>query len=233
MNAQAVAPAQSLNAVIAALRAAPSTDADRLERFARAFLARVPEDELAGRAAADWAGIVRSFLAFADVRSPGAPKIAIANPVATADGFDSTHTVVRIANDDMPFLVDSVRMALAQRELTLHQIVHPVIAVTRDAAGRLQAVGEGLPESLMHLEIDRQADAEAMAGIEQAILTALTDVREAVMDWQPMRERMLRIVDDMAQRPMPIDDAGRTEARDFLRWAADNHFTFLGYREYE
>src|SRR5690606_24047249 len=28
-------------------------------------------------------------------------------------------------------------------------------------------------------------------------------------------------------------DAGRTEAQEFLRWAASDHFTFLGYREYD
>jgi glutamate dehydrogenase len=31
---------------------------------------------------------------------------------------------------------------------------------------------------------------------------------------------------------MPAADGTRAEAQEFLRWAADNHFTFLGYREY-
>jgi len=31
---------------------------------------------------------------------------------------------------------------------------------------------------------------------------------------------------------MPISDAARKEACDFLRWVADDHFIFLGYREY-
>ncbi len=33
-------------------------------------------------------------------------------------------------------------------------------------------------------------------------------------------------------RQLPVDDASREEAQEFLRWAADNHFTFFGYREY-
>lgn len=32
---------------------------------------------------------------------------------------------------------------------------------------------------------------------------------------------------------MPVSRAAREEAQDFLRWAANNHFTFFGYREYE
>src|SRR5687767_3871634 len=115
MNAHAPASTDFLDPVIAALRGAP--DAARLERFARDFLARLPQDELESRPASDWAAIVRSFVAFAAQRAPGAPKIAVANPDPAVDGFDTTHTVVRIVNDDMPFLVDSVRMALAQHEL--------------------------------------------------------------------------------------------------------------------
>ena len=233
MNAQALSSTRSLDDVVVAMQGGSAARDAFTARFARAFLARVPEDELAGRSAAEWAALVQSFIAFAGQRVAGAPKIEVSNPEPGADGFDSTHTVVRIVNDDMPFLVDSVRMALSQREVAIHQIVHPVFAVTRDAAGALVEVGEGLPESMMHVEIDRQADADAMAAIAQAILASLTDVREAVVDWQPMRDRMLRIADELATRPLPVDDAGRREAQDFLRWAADNHFTFLGYREYE
>ena len=45
-----------------------------------------------------------------------------------------------IANDDMPFLVDSVSMEIARQGLTLHLIVHPVFSVQRDAKGVLQSL---------------------------------------------------------------------------------------------
>ncbi len=234
MNVHALASADTLDAVIAALPAGlPAAEKSLLERFARSFFQRLPEDELVSRPAGDWAAVARSFLAFAGQREAARAKVAVLNPTQAADGFESTHTIVRIANDDMPFLVDSVRMALAQFGLSLHQIAHPVMAIRRDAAGKLQAVGEGAAESLMHLEIDRQADAETMAAIAQAIEAALQDVRESVADWQPMRAKMLAIAEDLGTRAMPVDAAGRAEAQAFLRWAADNHFTFLGYREYE
>jgi glutamate dehydrogenase len=234
MNAHALASAETLDAIVSALPAGSSApDKALLETFARSFFARVPEDELLSRPAADWAAVAVSFLAFARQRTAGTPKIEVINPVLAAHGFESTHTVVRIVNDDMPFLVDSVRMALSQFNITLHQIAHPVMNVRRDAAGALQSVGEGAAESLMYLEVDRQASAEAMAGIEQTILAALADVRAAVADWQPMRETMLRIADEFDTRLLPANGAARAETQAFLRWAADNHFTFLGYREYE
>ena len=236
MNAHALASADTLDAVIAALPAGlPAAEKDLLERFTRSFYERLAQDEIEARDPAGWAAIARSFLAFTRQRDAGAPKIAVCNPTLATDGYDSSHTIVRIVNDDMPFLVDSVRMALAQFGATLHQIAHPVMTLGRDAGGQLLSLGEGAgaAESLMYLEIDRQADAAAMAAIEAALRAALGDVREAVADWEVMRDKMLGIADEFDTRRMPVDSARRLEAQAFLRWAADNHFTFLGYREYE
>ena len=47
---------------------------------------------------------------------------------------------IGIINDDMPFLVDSVANAIAQRQLTIHRLLHPVVCVSRDDKGELQAV---------------------------------------------------------------------------------------------
>ena len=47
-----------------------------------------------------------------------------------------------------------------------------------------------------------------------------------------MRQKMLDVTDDVGKRKMPVSDAARQEAQAFLRWATDDHFTFLGYREY-
>ena len=71
-----------------------------------------------------------------------------------------------------------------------------------------------------------------MAAIEQAINKALDEVRAIVRDWQPMKDKALALADDLGSRQLPVDDASRKEAQEFLRWAADNHFTFFGYREY-
>ena len=124
---------ETLDAIVAALPAGSSSpEKARLETFARSFFARVPEDELASRPATDWAAIARAFLGFLGERTPGAPKLQVFNPTREADGFDSTHTVVRIANDDMPFLVDSVANAIAARQLAIHRLLHPVVCVERD-----------------------------------------------------------------------------------------------------
>ena len=221
------APNANPNAELTALVQAAATsgpDGATLARFVEAFYARVPGEDMAQRPASAWLSTAREFLAFASERASGAPSLRLSNPES------SPHTVLQIVNDDMPFLVDSTSMALAEHGIGIHLLVHPVIPVHRDA-GRLAAVGEGAAESMMHIEIDRQP-AEELAALQARIEAALADVRACVQDWATMRDTMAKAADDLATRPLPVNDVARAEAQDFLRWAADNHFTFLGYREY-
>src|SRR3546814_12139888 len=67
----------------------------------------------------------------------------------------------------------------------------------------------------------------------RSIRAVLQDVRASVSDWGAMRPRLLAIADELSTRRMPVSDAGRAEAQEFLLWAADNHFTFLRYRAYD
>ena len=86
-------------------------------------------------------------------------------------GWQSTHTVIEIVNDDMPFLVDSMIMEVNRQGLTLHLILHPVLRVRRDDTGNLieldadHATAEGgRLESLIHVEVDRCTDRRNAAG---------------------------------------------------------------------
>ncbi|WP_449448306.1 NAD-glutamate dehydrogenase [Thermomonas brevis] len=194
--------------------------------FAGAFYRRMDADEISSRGAAGWAELAHDMLEFARTRKRGKANVRLFNPA------DSAHTVLQIVNDDMPFLVDSVTMALADAGIGVHVLGHPVIRLARDKAGKLTAIGEGEAESLMHLEIDRQPQA-AMASLKARIIGVLDDVRSIVADWAPMRDRMRDVAESLATRKMPVGDAGRKEAQEFLRWAADDHFTFFGYREYK
>ncbi len=221
-----------LDPVFAAIRkrAGKAREKDAIA-FASAFYMRMTEEELPMHGADGWAALANDFLDFARNRKPGTPSVRLFNPTLAKQGWESPHTVLQIVNDDMPFLVDSVMMALAERGVGVHVMGHPVVRIARDRSGKLTAVGEGEVESMMHLEIDRQSAADS-AAIEAAIRTVLADVRSIVEDWPAMRQKMLEVTVDVAKRRMPVSDAGRKEAQEFLRWAADDHFTFLGYREY-
>jgi glutamate dehydrogenase len=222
-----------LGSVFAALRKrVPKGQQGQAEAFAKVFYRRMTAEEFVLHSPDAWAALAADYLELARVRKPGTAEVRVFNANVRQHGLESPHTMVQIVNDDMPFLVDSVTMALAELGIGVHVLGHPVIKFQRDKAGKLQAVGEGTPESLIHLEIDRQP-AEAMPGIESALQKALAEVRAIFLDWDAMRAMMRKIADELVARKMPVSDAGRAEAQEFLRWAADDHFTFLGYREYE
>ncbi|WP_295941046.1 NAD-glutamate dehydrogenase domain-containing protein [uncultured Xanthomonas sp.] len=232
IDAAPAASAFSLASVFAALRKRyPAARQEEAQTFAEEFYKRMEEDEFPHHSAQEWAALAASMLEFARKRKPGTVNVRVFNPNLKDDGWESSHTVLQIVNDDMPFLVDSVSMALAELGIGVHVLGHPVLRMQRDKSGTLENVGEGKAESLMALEIDRQPP-EDMAQVEAAIRRILGEVRNIVRDWGGMREKMLALADDLTTRRLPVDDKGRREAQEFLRWAAADHFTFFGYREY-
>jgi glutamate dehydrogenase len=224
----------SLEPIFQALKATvPAPRYKEAALFAEAFYHRMSAEEYALRSPEAWAALARGFLDFVRERKPGQAAIRIFNPTLDEHGWDSPHTVIQIVNDDMPFLVDTVSMTLAQRDIAIHVLGHPVFKLRRDPGGNMLALGEGTPESLMHVEIDRQTEADDLEHIRADIAAALADVRTCVSDWKPMREKLVEIAAALPARAMPVSDEGKREAQEFLQWAADDHFTFLGYREYE
>ena len=199
--------------------------------FAAAFYQRMTPEEAGHHPAAVWAAIATDAMAFAGTRKRGTPMVRVFNPDAAKHGWSSPRSVLQVVNDDMPFLVDSVTNALTERGIGVHGLGHPVMKVTRDRAGRMQAVGEGQVESFIHVEIDRRSAAEARA-LEADLRQVLADVRASVDDWRAIRDRMLEAADALPTQAGPVEAAVLEEAAEFLRWAADDHFTFLGYREY-
>jgi glutamate dehydrogenase len=85
----------------------------------------------------------------------------------------------------------------------------------------------------MHLEVDRQTDQEILDSILAEIEAVLRDVSAAVEDWLPMREKLDAIISELKTNPPPVDARELEEGLAFLEWMSADHFTYLGYREYE
>jgi glutamate dehydrogenase len=133
----------------------------------------------------------------------------------------------------MPFLVDSISMEVTRSGSAIHLVIRPIMRLRRDEEGRLLEVGadDGQPESLIHVEIDRQPGPEELERLRAGLCRVLADVRASVEDWPAMRERVRDVVEELSEAPVEPDE--RAEARDLLEWMDDGHFTFLGYREYD
>ena len=212
-------------------------------RLAHRYLRDVPAEDLRARRAEDVAGLVLSHLDLAGQRADGTLALRVFTPTVAEHGWSTGHTVVEIVVEDMPFLVDSVVAALVGRAVVVHEVIHPVLVVRRDVTGALLAVLDEDPvrrgtrddrrrESWIHVEIGRETDLEPLADIEAALRCVLRDVQDCVEDYPKMRQRALEVADDILRRPLPVADQEVVDTEELLRWLADDHFTFLGYREY-
>src|SRR5215218_7767856 len=163
-------------------------DADLAEAFTRQLYRWVASEDIAERDPLDLYGLAVGHFNFARERAPGTPKVRAYNPRFEEHGWQSTHTAVEIVTDDMPFLIDSVSMELNRRGCGVHLIIHPVLTVRRDAAGRLveiltpgEAVEEGaIGESVIHAEVARQSDTERLTELEGHLQRVIGEVRCAV-----------------------------------------------------
>ena len=237
MNADAEADrVQRLDGVLKLVRAKIAPEQRGvIEDFVRRYFGQVDPEELAQRQPADLYGAALSHWNFARKREPGRAKIRAFNPTIEEHGWQSTHTVIEIVNDDMPFLVDTVTMEVNRHGLTLHLIMHPLLPATREADGTLSGLAaEGQSplrrESFIHVEVDRIIDQERLDALAADVARVLGDVRMAFEDWKKMHDQLEAILADIARNPPPIAADELAEGEAFLRWLADSHFTFLGYR---
>ena len=229
------AKAEVLDATVARLRErVDGTDAEGLERFVRRYYDHVAPEDLAERSALDLAGAALAHWNLMRVRRRGETKVHVYSPNVEEHGWDCPHTVVETVADDMPFLVDSVSMALTRHGSAIHLLVRPILDVRRDDEGRLLAVevGNGLPESLIHVEIDRQTDPAVLERLRDELLRVLGDVRAAVEDWPSMLQQARELRAELSQPPLS-GHVEAAEAGELLAWLEGGHFTFLGYREYD
>jgi len=227
-------PRQGLTDLIG--RGWPAPQAEQLARFLTRYYARVAAEDLEDRAPTDLFGAAVAHWRLAGRRPPGQPAIHVYNPDPEQHGWESRHTVVDLVVDDRAFLIDSVTMALQEQGLAIHRLFHPVLAVERMESGAGVAPVDAADAPLtafMHFEVDRRTAAEELAELQRRLQEVLDRVATVVDDWRPMRSQLLAAADELQSSPPPgIAAAERAEVDAFLRWAAEHHFTFIGYRAY-
>ncbi|MEV7864096.1 NAD-glutamate dehydrogenase [Streptomyces hirsutus] len=220
-------------------------DRDTVLAFLQRYYLHTAPEDLVGRDPVDVFGAAFSHLRLAENRPQGTANVRVHTPTVEENGWTCSHSVVEVVTDDMPFLVDSVTNELTRQGRGIHVVIHPQVVVRRDLTGKLIEVsaapaGGELPhdahiESWIHVESDRESDRGDLKQITADLLRVLSDVREAVEDWGKMRQTATLLAEGLPDEPVPVDVPGPQveEARELLRWLADDHFTFLGYREYQ
>ena len=221
---------------------------DEVHTLVTTYFRHIAIEDLEDRSPADIATDVVKHLRAAAKRPQGTAVIRVRTPEPRPDG-EALPSVIEIVTDDMPFIVDSVTMEVSRSGHAIQLVVHPQVWARRNVTGALLGLsapgatddstddGSGsqvMAESWMRVEIDRVTDADQRRALEERLQHVLRDVREAVEDWPKMQATAVSVADGLAATPpagLPADEV--VEAVELLRWLADNHFTFLGYREYQ
>ena len=208
------------------------------KQFLRQYVENVPVEDLQGRSEEILARAALDHLEFGATRRKGRALLRIFNPTLKEHGYISAYTFVEMVNDDMPFLVDSVAAAINRHKMAVHITVHPIISVLRNSKGEIAGIAkpgnkDAISESFIRFAITRETDATELKLLRQEIRKVLRDIRVAVRDWEKMRERMRETQALLENGPKGVDPLLRTESQALLEWMVDQHFTFLGYREYK
>lgn len=216
----------------------PAERADELNTFVDFYFATASPGDFCEWRLDDLYGSTVACWQFLQRRKPEEAKVRVFNPDYEAHGWQSTHTVVEVLHKDMPFIVDSVRMELNQRNLRIHAINNAVLTVKRDENHQLSDLlnkdsraKNAQHECLVSVEVDRHTNPQQLAELEQSIRTVLEDVALVVDDFEPMMARCDDLHKEFGSAIKGLDKSDVTEVNAFVAWLKD-HFTFLGYDEF-
>ncbi|HEX2727306.1 MAG TPA: NAD-glutamate dehydrogenase, partial [Beijerinckiaceae bacterium] len=175
---------------------------------------RVPAEDLAAYSAATLADLAASTLEH--LRGPfdkGLPDIRFVDREIERNGRQRDVTIVKIVNDNMPFLLDSTLGEIVEQGYEPKFVAHPIVAVERNAAGELVRLvgeatalgpGEGKRESVIHIHLDRIDDEGARARLDQGLRQVHADVAVAVHDWDAMRQAVAATIAQYQTNPPPL-----------------------------
>lgn len=235
-------PSVLLENVLTLIGRKDSTDkAPLIQEFGRLLFKNIAASDLEGRNDSDLYGATlslwQSFCRY-DARTP---FIQVYNPQIMHHGWQSEHTIVEIITPDMPFLVDSIRIALNRIGITAHLFLHSPITLVRSDEHELQSfVSENKSEcvtcskeTVFHIEIDHQVNQVQIDALTAELSSVLSEVSLVVKDWSPMQSRLLEMKTVIQESDFTFTDTTRNSTIQFIDWLADHHFTLMGYRYYE
>ncbi|MGY1681583.1 NAD-glutamate dehydrogenase [Geodermatophilus sp. SYSU D01176] len=221
--------------------------ADDVPALMRRYYWSEPAAEVLDQDPADLAALALRHLRLAEVRPEGSATVDV-QQLPARDGA-GPRSMVFVVTDDMPFLVDSVTAEVVRQGFRLEHVVHPVLVLRRDVAGRIRAFcdsaepgacgPDALAESWMAVVLDGPLDDEATGDLVAGLRTVLADVRAVDEDADRLRTRVLELADRLVRgvgpgagtehSEDPADDPA--EAAALLRWLTDGNFVLLGARD--
>jgi glutamate dehydrogenase len=204
----------------------PSAAASQVAALISAWIKSLDEEDLAGTSPASLTPVL--WEGFSQTATREAPGCEIAK-LRYADGRGGMATALLILNDDMPYLVDSIVMAMRKQRVAVAGVMNAVLPVRRDASGTVIAVGEaGAPlESYVLCLLSEDLAAEELAALTAKLQMVARDAAVVRRDSVAMADRLTSVAAQAAAH-----GGEGQEVAAFLEWAKNEGFEPFGYGYY-
>ena len=208
----------------------PAGSNPQVPALVQAWLGALDQDDLAGTAPASLAPALLD--GFAQAATRNAPGCQIAT-MTWSDGRGENATALLVINDDMPYLVDSIVMAMRKEKVNVAGVMNAVLPVRRNTAGVLETVGEAAGEDKPKLEsyvlclLGEELDATDLAALTARIQMVARDAAVVRRDRVAMADRMTAVAAEAAS-----NGTDGQEVAAFLEWAKNEGYEPFGYAYY-
>jgi len=219
----------------------PAAVAPLVEEFSELLYGNISTLDLTGRNDSDMYGATLSLWNALNDHQDNKPVIKAFNPQVSKHGWKSSHTIIEIIVSDMPFLVDSLRIALSRLGVTPHLMLNCPIKIVRDKKNIIKQLSpasdkkikETSTETVFFIEVDRISDQSELDNVVAELHSVVSDISLTVNDWQPMKDKLVEVISTVKKSKYKCSKEEHTDALEFLNWLLNNNFTLMGYRSYD
>jgi glutamate dehydrogenase len=205
----------------------PASDGSQVAALISAWLGSLDDEDLAGTSPESLAPVLWDGFNFASKRAGAGAQIA---KLRYADGRGGMATALLILNDDAPYLVDSIVMAMRKLHVTANGVLNSVLPVARDTNGVITAVGNAGDklESYVLCLLSEDLEAAELGMLVERIEMVSRDAAVVRRDKAAMQAHFSRIGAEAATH----GEEGK-EVAAFLEWAKTEGFEPFGYAYYQ
>ena len=235
-------PSVILNNVAELIRKkVPVTTAPLVEEFSKLLYGNISTLDLKDRNDSDMYGATLSLWNALNEHNDKNPVINIFNPQVSKHGWKSNHTIIEVIVRDMPFLVDSLRIALARLGVTPHLMLNCPIKIVRDKSKKIEKLSpasdkkikETTTETVFFIEVDRIAEQSVIDDVVKELESVLSDISLTVNDWKPIKDKLSDSITTIKKSKYKCSKEDHNETLEFLNWIINDNFTLMGYRSFD
>lgn len=213
----------------------PKLVAPLVDDFSKLLYGNISTLDLNNRNDSDMYGATLSLWNSLNEHKDNTPIIKVFNPQVSKHGWKSSHTVIEVIVGDMPFLVDSLRIALGRLGLTPHLMLNSPIKIVRDKNNKIKQLATASDkrikatstETAFFIEIDRITEQSLLDNLVQELHSVVSDISLTVNDWQQMKGKLNETIATVKKAKYHCSKEEHSDTLEFLNWLLNDNFTFM------